>query len=262
MIRQPRNGAGMRKAIAVAVSALGTSAAAYAASPVINEFSVSTTGADVEYVEVLGEPLTDYSRYAILEIEGDGTGAGIVDEVLPLGSTDADGRLLLSVPANTFENGSLTLMLVQNFAGSPGQDLDTDNDGTLDATPWSELADAIAVLDGGASDLAYGPELGPNFDGLGSFAPGGASRVPDGSTTWVRNDFDLAGIVGFPGSLVLGEALNTPGLENTTVETPVVADQCGDPATRIHQIQGAAAQFDPAFGRFRNLETAEYIEGG
>ena len=103
MIRQPRNGAGMRKAIAVAVSALGTSAAAYAASPVINEFSVSTTGADVEYVEVLGEPLTDYSRYAILEIEGDGTGAGIVDEVLPLGSTDADGRLLLSVPANTFD---------------------------------------------------------------------------------------------------------------------------------------------------------------
>ena len=49
------------------------------------------------------------------------------------------------------------------------------------------------------------------YDGL-TFAPGGASRIPDGTDTdtaadWVRNDFDLAGIPGFAGTLVGGEAL-------------------------------------------------------
>ena len=61
--------------------------------------------------------------------------------------------------------------------------------------------------------------LGPNYDGVSSFAPGGASRIPDGTDTdttgdWVRNDFDLFGIPGFSGSPQLGEAENTPGAVN------------------------------------------------
>ncbi|MCG6875938.1 MAG: PEP-CTERM sorting domain-containing protein [Betaproteobacteria bacterium] len=64
------------------------------------------------------------------------------------------------------------------------------------------------------------PVLGPNYDGISSFAPGGASRIPNGVDTdsasdWVRNDFDLAGIPGFIGTLTNGEALNTPGALNT-----------------------------------------------
>ena len=39
--------------------------------PKINEFSASTTGTDVEYVEVYGDADTDYSAYTILELEGD-----------------------------------------------------------------------------------------------------------------------------------------------------------------------------------------------
>ena len=167
----------VRKALAVALAALGAAASASAAGPIINEFSASTAGTDVEYIEILGEPLTDYGAYAVLEIEGDGTAAGAVDEVIPLGSTDADGRMLVPLPANPLENGSLTLLLVRDFSGSFGQDLDSDNDGTLDATPWTELADAIAVLEGGSTDQVYSPALGPNFDGLSSFAPGGASRT-------------------------------------------------------------------------------------
>ena len=66
----------------------------------------------------------------------------------------------------------------------------------------------------GATVLAAG------YDGV-SFTPGGASRIPDGTdsnaaTDWVRNDFDLAGIPGFTGTLVAGEALNTPGAANAT----------------------------------------------
>ncbi|HZD10037.1 MAG TPA: lamin tail domain-containing protein, partial [Candidatus Binatia bacterium] len=43
-----------------------------ASDPVINEFSANTTGTDVEYVEIYGEPDADYSSYTVLEIEGDG----------------------------------------------------------------------------------------------------------------------------------------------------------------------------------------------
>jgi len=210
--------------------------------PKINEFSASTTGADVEYVEIFGEADTDYSAYTVLEIEGDTTGAGVVDEVISLGTTDADGFDLAALPANALENGTLSLLLVKNFTGALGDDLDTNNDGAFDVTPWDSVVDAVSVSDGGASDFTYGvPALGPNYDGVSSFAPGGASRIPDGfdtdaATDWVRNDFDLAGIPGYVGSIILGEAYNTPGAPNEIYVPPPEA--CGDPFTPIYDVQG------------------------
>ena len=53
------------------------------------------------------------------------------------------------------ENGSISLLLVKDFTGSPGTDLDTDNDGVLDSTPWDSIVDAVAVSDGGSSDRHY-----------------------------------------------------------------------------------------------------------
>ena len=179
-----------------------------AADPKINEFSASTAGTDVEYVEIYGDPSTDYSAYTVLEIEGDaGTAVGTVDEVIALGTTDSNGLYLVNLPANALENGTITLLLVQNFTGTLNADLDTDNDGTFDIMPWDAIVDAVAVNDGGAGDLTYGvPSLGVSYDGQ-PFAPGGASCIPDGADTdtaadWVRNDFDLAGIPGFAGTPV------------------------------------------------------------
>lgn len=196
-------------------------------APVINEFSASTAGTDVEYVEFYGEPNTDYSAYTLLEIEGDsGASAGTVDEVISLGTTDANGLYLVNLPANALENGTITLLLVKNFVGALNIDLDTDNDGVFDTTPWDAIVDSVAVNDGGAGDITYGtPTLGVAYDGL-PFAPGGASRIPDGTDTdttadWVRNDFDLAGIPGFDGTPDFGEAYNTPGAANEAVP-PVV----------------------------------------
>ena len=213
------------------------------AGPVLNEFSASTTGTDVEYVEIFGDPNTDYSAYTLLEIEGDsGTASGAVDEVIPVGSTDANGLWLGNLAANALENGTITLLLVENFTGATGSDLDTNNDGVFDVTPWSSIVDAVAVNDGGVGDLTYGvPMLGVSYDGL-PFAPGGASRIPDGFDTdaasdWVRNDFDLAGIPGFPGTIVLGEAYNTPGAANAVYVLP--PETCGDPFTPIYEVQGA-----------------------
>ncbi|PWS38324.1 hypothetical protein DFH01_03275 [Falsiroseomonas bella] len=197
--------------------------------PVINEFSFSTAGTDVEYVEVKGAPNTALSTLYLLQIEGDtGSPRGTVDSVLQVGTTDAAGFWLGSVAANTFENGTVTLLLVSDWTGSVGTDLDTNDDGVLDVTPWTAIVDSVAVNDGGVGDLTYGaPVLGVAYDGL-SFAPGGASRIPDGTDTdstadWVRNDFDLAGIPGFAGTPVVGEALNTPGAPNQAYAPPVGA---------------------------------------
>jgi hypothetical protein len=211
--------------------------------PKLNEFSASTTGTDVEYVEIFGASSYDFSAYSVLEIEGDfaTTARGVVDEVIALGTTDADGLYLASLAANALENGTLTLLLVRNFSGALNDDLDTNDDGVFDVTPWDAIVDAVAVNDGGAGDLTYGtPTLGVGYDGL-SFAPGGASRIPDGfdtdaATDWVRNDFDLAGIPGYSGTIVLGEAYNTPGALNVAYTPPPEA--CGDPYTLISAVQG------------------------
>ncbi len=215
---------------------------------VINEFSASTAGTDVEYLEVLGAPRTDYSGLSILQVEGDSTSAarGRVVTSTPVGTTDADGRWHVDLPANTLENGTLTLLLAEG-AVAPGTVLDTDRDGTIDVD--LVVLDSVAVHDGGAGDLTYSETvLGVAYDGL-PFAPGGASRIPDGVDTdtvadWVRNDFDLAGIPGFPGTLVDGEAVNTPGAANATEPSGgggTGAGSCYDAATPVGEVQGSGS---------------------
>ena len=245
-------------------------------TPTINEFSASTVGTDVEYVEIHGAPNTGYSTYTVLEIEGDaGTAVGTVDEVIALGTTDASGLQLINLPANALENGTITLLLVRNFTGALNADLDTNNDGAFDVTPWDAIVDAVAVNDGGAGDLTYSaPTLGVAYDGA-AFAPGGASRIPDGTDTdttadWVRNDFDLAGIPGFTGTLVAGEALNTPGAANQalTVTSSVVSIEAtdGDAAEggsdagglRISRTGSTAAGLTVNYGLSGTASAADY----
>jgi hypothetical protein len=73
----------------------------------------------------------------------------VIDAVLPVGSTGAGGYWTNGEDA---EDGRVTLLLVEGFTGSVGDDLDTDNDGTLDSAPWTRVVDDVAVSDGGGSD--------------------------------------------------------------------------------------------------------------
>jgi uncharacterized protein len=223
--------------------------------PVINEFVANHTGTDTnEYVEVKGSADTDYSNYAVIQVEGDAGGTGVVDSIHPVGTTNATGHWSTGFLSNALENGTMTLLLVEDFTGAVGNDLDTNDDGTLDVTPWSAIADSVAVTDGGTGDLTYGvPVLAPSFDG-GTFTVGGASRIPDGTDTdapgdWVRNDFDLAGIPNFPGTPEVGEALNTPAAPNALVEV-----EPPPPAvTFIHEIQGTGLA-SPLLGQSVTVE--------
>lgn len=192
------------------------------ATPVINEFVANHGGEDAcEYVEIAGAPLTDYSRYSVITVEGDaGNGPGAVQAVLPVGTTTDGGFWVSSFLANQLQNGSSTILLVADFTGGT-PDIDTDDNGTIDAEPWSELADAVAVADGDASDVTYAAALlTRTFDGESSVV-GGASRIPDGTDTdqpadWVRNLDNAAGLPCATGDTPIGEAQNTPGESNRT----------------------------------------------
>lgn len=195
--------------------------AAMAQATVINEFVANHTSTDTnEYVEVFGAPNTDLSDMWVVEIEGDSGATGAIDDfTYNVGTTDANGYWTTGFINNVLENGSVTLLLVSGYTGTLNQDLDTNDDGVFDVTPWTSLIDAVAVNDGGASDITYGVTLAGGFDGLG-LTPGGASRIPNGTDTdavgdWVRNDFDGAGLPGFTGTYdPMTEALNTPGAVN------------------------------------------------
>ncbi|MET0449905.1 MAG: ExeM/NucH family extracellular endonuclease, partial [Aeromicrobium sp.] len=240
---------------------------------VINEFSASTAGDDVEYVELLATGVSDLSGYAVLGVEGDSPVLGTVDNVLTFPAPDATGRSLLNLPANTLENGTLSLLLVTGTIPAVGTDIDANDDGVIDEGLGFEVVDAIAVHDGGTNDRTYGGvTLGVAYDGL-PFAPGGASRIPDGVDTdaaadWKRNDFDLAGIPGFTGTLAAGEAVNTPGAANSLTLTPEGPGEgqagCELPAVTIGSVQGSGAT-TPVAGatvRVEGIVVGDFQTGG
>lgn len=240
----------------LALSVLDRGTVRAMAGVVINEFVFNHTGTDTnEYVEIFGDPSTDYSAFTIIQIEGDGIGAGVIDSAFNVGTTDASGFWTTGFLNNVFENGTVTLLLVENFTGSVGADLDPNNDGILDTTPWVGIVDGVAASDGGSGDRTYSSVvLSPGFDGV-SFTPGGASRIPNGTDTdsvadWVRNDFDGVGLPGFSGTPDVGEALNTPGAVNVLITPPP------PPVVTIMDIQGDD-QFSPLDGQ--TVETSGVV---
>jgi cysteine-rich repeat protein len=183
---------------------------------VINEYVFGHLGTDVnEFIEVLGAPNTDLSNLTLIVIEGDATASGLVDFVRPLGTTDAEGfHLVGSLAQDSLENGSQTLLLVEGFSGTAGMDIDPTTDGTADLEPWTKVVDAIAISDGGATDLFY--LSAPVVSQLA------ASRIPDGTDTnlasdWRPNDINGEGLAccsdGTPPAI--GSAFHTPGASNS-----------------------------------------------
>lgn len=189
-------------------------------TPVINEFVLEHIGADeYEYVEVFGMPETFYVEYWVLVIDGDQEDAGHIDNVFRAGLTSGGGAWSTGYLVDNFEGDSTTILLVKDFTGASGDDVDANNDGTIDNSPWTEITDGVAVRDGDAGDFAYAtPVLDPGFDGNGA-AVLGSSRFHSGIDTdavadWIRNDYGGAGLPGLTGSISGGEAYNTRAFAN------------------------------------------------
>ena len=235
----------------------------------INEFVADhTSNDDFAFVEIYAPGVstpTDLSGLTLLEIEGTASNRGRIDKVVPLGLTDADGYYVADIDA---ENDTVTFLLVSGFTGAVGDDIDTDDDGTVDATPWSAIIDSVATVDDEVNDFAYAgaPALVGGLDGV-SFQYGGASRIPNGTDTdttadWVRNAFNGAGFAGFPMAVAgAGEALNTPGAVNEVAASDSIAPTVLD----VKIASSSWANFflngvDPTDGQGLLLEGADQLK--
>lgn len=189
----------------------------------INEFRVDQNGADTEeYVELKGPAGTSLDGYSFIVIGDGSAGQGVIENVTSLdGQTiPGDGLFVFGeltlatadfVTNINFENGqSSTFLLVQGFTGTDGTDLDTNDDGTLDATPWSGIVDAVGIVSAADDDIAYGEALGFTDVGpIGAFPPGHVFR--DG-----RTGLFVAGLFG-------DFLLDTPGAANlATAQTQII----------------------------------------
>ena len=191
--------------IAASVSALETVR--------INEIRTDQPSTDLdEYFELAGPAGAALDDLTYLVI-GDGTGgSGVVEAVVTLSGQvlDADGIFLAAEASFTlatadfttslnFENSdNVTHLLVRNFTGSSNDDLDTDDDGVLDATPWTEVLDCAALRASATSgEFVYcAVQLGPVA----------------GAPVHVYRDATDAWQVG---SEAVGAATETPGAPNS-----------------------------------------------
>jgi endonuclease I len=223
---------------------------------VINEYLANHTGIDDhEYIEIFGQPDTSYANLTILQIEGDiADGPGILDSAIPVGTTDPGGFWQTGFLNNQLHNDNMSLLLVDGFTGTVGEDLDSDDDGVLDLTPWTQLVDEVGVKAQDSVKPGYvytSFDLYPGTDGVW-YTWGGGSRIPNGVDSdtahdWVRNDFDGEGLPGFSGTLGPLEAVNTPGAENQAyvprapVINEVVIDHIGADDHEFIEIFGEAS---------------------
>ncbi len=164
----------------------------------INEIRIDQPSTDNdEFVELFGNNGESLNGLSYLVI-GDGSGgSGVIESVTSLNGSNigSDGLFVLArlstifgditpdlVDSNlAFENSdNVTHLIVSGFTGALNDDLDTDDDGTLDTTPWSDIVDSIALLEtdpATAGEQVYSnTRVGPD----GTFVPGHVYRCPTG----------------------------------------------------------------------------------
>ena len=221
---------------------------------VINEIRIDQPSTDNdEYFELSGTPGASLDGLTYVTI-GDGAGgSGVVETAVSLDgfSLGPDGKFLVTEDTFTltaveevdltatlnFENSdNVTHLLVRDFTGAVGDDLDVGDDGVFDA-PIGEVVDSVALIETvGSGELVYSDtQVGPD----GSFVPGHVFRSVD-----TTGDFQI-------GDFGTGEATETPGAENpdvVTVDPPTLAT--------IMEIQGAS-HISPLLGE--NVETTGIV---
>lgn len=174
----------------------------------INELRISSQSDDniSNYVEIFGAANTSLDGLSLVVLSGEFE-PGQVDFAFDLtGLTIDDDNLLLvansnianAIPQAVTEANDLltsfdffgspsTFLIVENFTASSGDDLDTDDDGTLDGTFFDAVLDSVSLIDGdGNPDVSYSQTIvGPD----GNFAPAGIARDVDGTGTFQQLAF-------------------------------------------------------------------------
>lgn len=195
----------------------------------VSEIRIDQTGSDVdEYFEIVGPPNTLLNGLTYIVI-GDGSttaGSGVIEYVQQLQGKriPQDGFFLAASSSSTlfasvrdatlnaaldnFENSdNVTHMLVWGFTGALNQDLDTNDDGVLDVTPWTTVLSQVAFIRSAAippvgTEYAYGPtRIGPDPNG---FVPSQLAYCPS-TDTWTIGTFAVDAVaVDSPGAANFG----------------------------------------------------------
>jgi hypothetical protein len=214
----------MRRAAIAFTLILSLTGIRSAQAQLINELRIDQTGTDVdEYFELVGPPGANLAGLYYIVIGDEATAAlcGVVECVVDLGALSvttipADGLFaaakcttcgligydVTGVDSIVFENSdNVTHALVRDFTGTLGQDLDPNDDGTLDLTPWSEMLDCVALIE----DVTPGCDLpqtddetvycGTRVGPEGSLVPGHVFHCD----SWQIGTFDPVGTDDTPG---------------------------------------------------------------
>ncbi|MDB4669732.1 hypothetical protein OAF33_01670 [bacterium] len=207
---------------------------------ILNEIRINANNSftgDGEYFELRSsQPNVSLDRVFLVAI-GDGTaaqGSGVVEEIIDLTGQTMNGNFFvasdpeqnfvltqdLSVALN-FEDDNVTFLLVSDFAAVLGDDLDADNDGTLDLEPWGSLLDAVSLVSSeaptGLDELVYAGTLDPAEPVVGpdsTFIPAHIYRSGENPAIWLIGTFFADGI----------DVADTPGADNSGGDPPVSDD--------------------------------------
>jgi hypothetical protein len=256
----PRRSHGVIQGLATWIASivlLGVLPWAAAAQVQINELRVDQPGTDNdEYFELKGPPLTPLAGHTLIVIgDATGTSCGTIEAVVGLGpfAIQADGFFAGAEPTITlagidhvfaanalnFENtDNVTYLLVTGFSGAPGMDVDTNDDGVLDVTPWTAIVDGIGLVGGAVIDCATveyvyaATTVGPD----GAVPPFAAFRCGD-SGDWHVADATL-GVDDSPGAANRSCAAPAPDILDET-RVPCVPTT-GAAATAVVKVRLAA----------------------
>lgn len=204
--------------IAVALCAILFVTQSSRASIMINEVLLEPSGPNVgqQFFELRGTPNQSLSDISLVVLIGEANGLGIVDQVFDLSAFNLgsnglflwrDTAAVLSPapdpdttvgtttlplgPPAFLANLSQTFLLVSGFSASPNDDLDNNDDGTLDSMPWDSVVDAIGLRENDgtpANEFAFGDQLGFEDFPVTGFDPDAIFRDCDG--TWYASDIN------------------------------------------------------------------------
>ena len=165
---------------------VGVACATPSSAQLISEFEPNPAGGDpADSTFELSGASGDAFSFFILSLENDGF-SGLVDSADAVSGTyDANGLAVVTVP--DLENPSFTILLTDAFTGMEGDDLDVDDNGTLDLSSVGTILDAISVSDAVADDSTLYAGLIGGTDILfnGEFEP--LSVFRDGTTGELYN---------------------------------------------------------------------------
>ncbi len=215
---------------ASAASAAPAPAATATPQPFVNELHYDNDGTDTgEFIEIAGPAGTDVSGWRLVLYNGND--GGTYDTTTLPGTipdqSDGYGTVEVDYPTNGIQNGEADGIALVDDTGLVVQFLSYE--GTLTATDGP--ADGMTSTDIGVAES--------------SSTPAGDSLQLTGTGSGY-GDFHWVSGPDSPGDVNSGQTFGEA--------PPPPTQNCGDPATYIHQIQGDGDHFDPAYGGVQTVE--------